>query len=45
MVVAATFADLRRQLDGPIQQPPVCNYLRDQTHRFGAGRIDDLAGH
>jgi hypothetical protein len=38
-------ADLPRQLDGPIQQLPVCNDLCDQTHRLGPGRIDDLAGH
>jgi hypothetical protein len=38
-------ADLRRQLDGPIQQLRVCNDLCDQTHRSGPGRIDDLAGH
>src|ERR1700739_4274089 len=38
-------ADLRRQLDGPIEQPRMCNDLRDQAHRFGPGRIDDLPGH
>jgi hypothetical protein len=38
-------ADLRRQLDGPIQQLRVCNDLRDQTHRFGPGRTDDLTCH
>src|SRR5246127_2384892 len=38
-------ADLRRHLDGPIQQLRVCDDLRHQTDRFGPGRIDDLAGH
>ena len=38
-------ADLRRQLDGPIQQLRVRNDLRDQTHRFGPGCVNDLVGH
>ena len=33
------------QLDGSIQQLCVWDDLRDQTHRLGAGRIDDLSGH
>jgi hypothetical protein len=38
-------ADLRRQLDSPIQQLGVRNDLRDQTNRFGPRRINDLTGH
>jgi hypothetical protein len=36
-------ADLRRELDRPIQQLRMWDDLRDQTRRLGASRIDDPA--